>query len=245
MSLESGHSGGMEDDRVLVAEYALGLLDGRERAVVAHRIATEPQLGSELRLWRNRLSSMDGEFSEVRAPANVLGKVEKRLWGDHAEKELSRGGLLGWWSSLTVLRGMVVAGHILAFGAIGYIFVQPRVDPTVFATQVVAALQAQQGYGIEFLAVYDQAHNQVRITSVSGEAVPEHDYELWYIKGDAPAVSMGVLPVNEKREIVLDDAARASIEAGTVFAVTLEQTGGSPTGVAQGPIVALGTATEI
>jgi hypothetical protein len=44
MSTDSEHSGGPEDDRVLVAEYALGLLDGREHVVMAHRIAAEPQL---------------------------------------------------------------------------------------------------------------------------------------------------------------------------------------------------------
>ncbi|MGV3489995.1 MAG: anti-sigma factor [Devosia sp.] len=244
MSTE-GHSGGREDDQVLVAEYALGLLEGSERAVVAHRIATEPALGADMSMWRQRLSTLDSQFTEVRPPAGVLPKVETRLWGDGAEKEARRGGWLGWWSSLPVLRGMVLAGHILAFGAIGYIFLVPQADPTVLATQLVAAIQAQDGYGIEFIAVYDEAQGEVRVASLRGDAVPDQDYELWYIKGDAPAVSMGVLPVNEKREIALDDAARASIEPGTVFAVTLEAKGGSPTGVAQGPIVAVGTATEI
>ena len=56
---------------------------------------------------------------------------------------------------------------------------------------------------------------------------------------------MGVIPVNARLEIPLDAEAKASIGPGTVLAVTLEQTGGSPTGVAQGPIVALGPATAI
>ena len=51
---------------------------------------------------------------------------------------------------------------------------------------------------------------------------------------------MGVIPVDQRNEIPLDAAARAKIDEGTVLAVTLEQKGGSPTGVAQGPIVAAG-----
>ena len=133
----------------------------------------------------------------------------------------------------------------MAVIAVGFNLSQPRVDPAALATQLVAAIQAQEGSGVEFIAVYDEALGQVRVTSLRGDAVPDKDFELWYIKGDAPAVSMGVLPVNERREIPLDAAARASIEPGTVFAVTLEQKGGSPTGVAQGPIVAVGTATPI
>jgi len=86
---------------------------------------------------------------------------------------------------------------------------------------------------------------QVRITSLKGEAIPDRDFELWYINGDQPAVSMGVIPVHQRLEIPLDAATQANIGPGTVLAVTLEQTGGSPTGVAQGPIVAVGSAIPI
>jgi anti-sigma-K factor RskA len=243
MSTEN-HSKGSEDDRVLVAEYALGLLEGSEKAVVAHRVANEPALRAEFGVWRDRLSSLDAQFTEVAPPSGALSKVEKRLWGD-VDTAANRGGFWGWWNSLPALRGMVTAGYLLAFGALGYIAMTPRVDPNVLATQLVAAIQAQDGFGVEFVAVYDQANSEVRIRALNGEPLGDQDYELWYIKGDAPAVSMGVLPVDERREIVLDDATKANIAAGTVFAVTLEQKGGSPTGVAQGPIVAVGTATEI
>jgi anti-sigma-K factor RskA len=85
----------------------------------------------------------------------------------------------------------------------------------------------------------------VRLTALSGEAVPDKDFELWYIKGDEPAVSMGVIPVDQRTEITLPPEAKAKFAEGIVLAVTLEQKGGSPTGVAQGPIVAVGAATEI
>ena len=85
----------------------------------------------------------------------------------------------------------------------------------------------------------------MKLLGLSGEAVPDKDYELWYIKGDEPAVSMGVVPVDARTEIPLDAEARAKFDEGTVLAVTLEQKGGSPTGVAQGPIVSVGAATRI
>jgi anti-sigma-K factor RskA len=244
MSLGGEHNGELEDDRVLVAEYALGLLEGGERAQVAHRIANEPALRTEMRLWRDRLATMDREFAESPAPTDALNRIERRLWGE-ATAEPKRRGWFGWWSSLPALRGMVLTGHVLALAAIGYIFVQPRPDATMLATQLVAALQANEGSGVEFVAFYDQQSGAVRITSLAGQAIADKDYELWYIHGDAPAVSMGVLPVDQRREIPLDAAAKAGIEAGTTLAVTLEQKGGSPTGVAQGPIVAVGKVTPI
>jgi anti-sigma-K factor RskA len=236
---QEGTSGGREDDQVLVAEYALGLLEGGERAALARRLATEPALASDLRLWRSRLSTLDNEFAEVAAPAGVLPRVESRLFASAPE----RSG--GWWNSLALWRGLTAAAAAVAVVAIGVNLMQPRVDPNVLATQLVAAIQAQEGSGIEFVALYDQASGEVRITSLKGDAVPDKDFELWYIKGEQPAVSMGVIPVNERKEIPLDAAAKANIEPGTIFAVTLEQKGGSPTGKAQGPIVAVGTATPI
>jgi anti-sigma-K factor RskA len=242
MSTE-GHSSSGEDDQVLVAEYALGLLEGGERAAVARRIAGEPLMASDLRVWRNRLSTLDDEFTPEAAPAPVWSRIERRLFG---EPERAAGGILGWWSSLGALRGLAVGGYLLAAVAIGYNMLQPpRIDPNALATQLVAAIQAQEGSGVEFVAIYNEALGEVRITSLKGDAVADKDYELWYIKGDAPAVSMGVLPVNERREIPIDAATKPNIGPGTVFAVTLEQKGGSPTGVAQGPIVAVGTATPI
>ncbi len=237
MSTE-GHSGGREDDQVLVAEYALGLLEGGERAALARRIAADPALASDLQLWRSRLSSLDSEFVDVAAPPSVLPRLEARLFGAPAAKA-------GWWNSLAVWRGLTAAAAAVAVIAVGVNLAQPRVDPSRLATQLVAAIQSQEGFGVEFIAVYDESVGQVRITSLKGDAVADKDYELWYIKGDQPAVSMGVLPLNQKREIELDATARVNIAPGTVFAVTLEQKGGSPTGVAQGPIVAVGTATAI
>jgi anti-sigma-K factor RskA len=238
MSLGGEHSGGSEDDRVLVAEYALGLLEGGERAAIARRIATEPALQAEMRLWRGRLATLDREFAEMPAPRDAFDRIERRIWGEAAKPA-------GWWNSLLVWRWATAAAAAVAVVAVGLNVMTPRPDANALATQLVAALQAQEGSGVEFVAFYDQRSGEVRITSLSGAAVPDKDYELWYIKGDAPAVSMGVLPVNERREIPLDAAAKAGIEAGTVLAVTLEQKGGSPTGVAQGPIVAVGKVTAI
>jgi anti-sigma-K factor RskA len=56
---------------------------------------------------------------------------------------------------------------------------------------------------------------------------------------------MGVVPIDAKTEIPLDPETRAKFEEGTILAVTLEAKGGSPTGVAQGPIVSVGSATRI
>jgi len=237
MSLTSEH-GGSEDDQVLVAEYALDLLEGGERAAVARRIAAEPALRTDLQLWRTRLSTLDDEFAETPAPAGVLPRLESRLFGTTKAAG-------GWWNSLPLWRGLAGAAAAVAIVAIGMNVMQPRFDAQTAATQLVAALQATEGSGVEFVALYDSATQSVRLIGLEGQAIPDKDFELWYIKGEEPAVSMGVIPVDDRIEIPLDASAREKIGEGTVLAVTLEQKGGSPTGVAQGPIVAVGKALPI
>jgi anti-sigma-K factor RskA len=238
MSMDNDRSDGIDEGRALVAEYALGLLSAEEHTRVGRQIAADPRLRKELRLWRTRLAAMDREFTEAPAPAGVLGRVEHRLFGGAA----ARGG---WWNSLALWRSAAAACLAIAIVAVGYNVAQPRLNPQEFATQLVAALQAQEGSGVEFVALYDTATGSVRLTSLSGEVAPDKDLELWYIKGDEPAVSMGVIPVNQKTEIELGPEARAKFSAGDILAISLEQKGGSPTGVHQGPIVALGKATLI
>lgn len=236
MSTE-GHSGGREDDQVLVAEYALGLLKGPELTAVAHRIATEPNLAIDLRLWRTRLATLDNEFAEVTAPAGGLSRLETRLFGGQPE---ARGG---WWNSLALWRGLAGAAAAVAVVAIGVNLLQPpRLDPQMFANQLVAAL-SEQGSNVSFVALYNPMTGSVRLTALSGDAVPDKDYELWAIQGANAPISMGVVPMG--RSDMKMPPMPGEFGEGTVLAVTLEQKGGSPTGAPQGPIVAKGMATAI
>ena len=120
MSQTSEH-GGSEDDQVLVAEFALDLLEGGERAAVARRIAAEPALAADLKLWRTRLATLDNEFAETAPPANVLPRVEARLFGTTAAPG-------GWWNSLPLWRGLAGAAAAVAIVAIGFNMMQPRFD---------------------------------------------------------------------------------------------------------------------
>lgn len=226
----------------LVAEFALGLLDAAEHDRVARMIAADPALRAELRMWRTRFQAFDAEIAEQAAPAGVWDKLEGRLFGGSVAAAKSA----SVWDSLALWRGLFAGALAVAVVAIGVNVMRPAApSPEEFAVQLVAALQSQEGSGVEFVAFYDSASGNVRLLGLSGEAVPDKDYELWYIKGDEPAVSMGVIPVDARTEIELDPETRAKFDEGTVLAVTLEQKGGSPTGVAQGPIVSVGSATRI
>jgi anti-sigma-K factor RskA len=238
MSTSDDIGGDFEGRNALVAEYVLGLLSPSEHERVVRLIEADQGLRAERDFWVSRFAALNAEFEETPVPAHIYAAIEARAFGDAIRARAP----LPWWESLMVWRSIAAGAVAVAVAAVGFNLMQPRFDASTMAVQLVAALQAQEGSGVEFVALYDEGSGQVRITSLKGAAIPDKDFELWYINGDQPAVSMGVIPVNERREIAVDPTV---IGPGTVLAVTLEQTGGSPTGVAQGPIVAVGSATPI
>ncbi len=235
---DSSDIGGHDEDGFLAAEYALGLLTPAEHATVGARLRTEPALKADVRFWRQRLASLDSEFAETAAPSRVWPAIEKRLFPP-AERST-------FWSSLAIWRGLTAGAVAVAAIAIGLNVTTPRgVDPKLFASQLVAAIQANGGTDVSFVALYNPATGSVRLASLSGAAVPDKDYELWAIEGDKPPVSMGVIKIDAKSDVKIPEKAQAGWGEGTVLAISLEPTGGSTTGAPTGPVVALGKATQI
>lgn len=235
MSDESTFSG-RDEDSLLAAEYALGVLPEAERETVRARIKSDPALRADYQFWQGRLSSLDAEFAETPAPGSVWPRLESRLFPSAAKA--------GFWDSLALWRGVAAGALAVAAIAVTLNMTAPRPDPKAFAAQLVAALAAE-GSDVTFVALYNESTSQLRLTAVSGTSYTDKDYELWAIKGEAKPESMGIVSVSAKNEMVLPPEMQVDFGEGTVLAVTLEQKGGSPTGQAQGPIVALGRATQI
>jgi anti-sigma-K factor RskA len=56
---------------------------------------------------------------------------------------------------------------------------------------------------------------------------------------------MGVIPDQSEARLKVKPELVKLINSGDAFAVSIEQTGGSPTGEASGPIIAVGASKEI
>lgn len=233
-------SAGMGGDDARAAEFVLGLLPVDEHGAFQLRLEAEPELRRRVRFWRQRLSALDTEFTEVAPPPAVRGRLEAQLFADESVKT----GLLSHlWGSVGLWRGLAAAGVLAAAVAIGspYFVRQPAPLPQA---QLVANLAADES-NVRFLARYDAGTGTVRLAALSGEAVPGKDYELWFIQGEAAPVSLGLLPIEGRSDVTLTEEMQAQIGEGTVLAVTLEPEGGAPGGIASGPIVAAGAVTNV
>lgn len=225
-----------EDDRLLVAEYALGLLDDAERAALGRRIAAEPVLKAELALWQSRLAGLDSEFAEVAPKAATLGALEARLFGT-APKPAR------WWDSLLLWRSLAGAMAALAIVAVALGPLAPRPDAKTLAREFVAALSAEGGKA-SFVALYDPQSGMLRLTTLKGEPMPENDYELWAIMDEEkPPMSLGVIPVGGPMDKKMPQM--PEFAEGTMLAISIEPKGGSASGGPTGPIVATAPAMPI
>ena len=227
---------GSSEDRFLVAEYALGLLKPDEYAALGARLRSDRALQADLRFWRGRLSSLDMQFAETPAPAATWSKLERRLFPAAAKA--------GFWNSLAVWRSLSGAAAAIAVIAIGVNVMAPRPDANAFAAQLVAALNAQ-GSNVSVVALYNAQSGQVRLTTVSGEKVPDKDYQLWAIEGSDAPKSLGLLKIDARNDVTLPADVLAKFGAGTTLAISLEPLGGSPNPTPSGPVVAAGKATPI
>jgi anti-sigma-K factor RskA len=95
-----------------------------------------------------------------------------------------------------------------------------------------------------FLAVHEEGSDNVRMSLVSGDVESGKDFELWLVEPDKQTVSLGVIE-SGKTAVSLTARYAEILEAGGLLAVSLEQKGGSPTGVAQGPVIAVGAPQKL
>ena len=224
-----------DEGRAAVAEYVLGLLDASAHDAMRQRIENDPALKREHDFWVRQFADLDAQFEPVTPPAHILSKIERRLFG--GDRRAS------WWDSLALWRSVAAGALAIAAVAVGFAVLQPRPDSTALANQLIAALRSE-GSDVQFLALYDGS-GAVRLTALSGEAVPGSDYELWAIQGGQAPISMGLVPINARTTVELSDAVRAGWGEGSVLAITLEPEGGAPGGVPTGPVVAQGAVTKI
>jgi anti-sigma-K factor RskA len=220
-------------DDLLAAEYVLGVLAADERQIASRRIDTETAFARLVDAWEVHLSPIAVAYAAVEPPASVKVAIDRRLFASTPPPSTEpRAGL---WSSLGFWRSLAAA----AIAALAVYVALPFVNPPAPQPRLVASLAADNS-SVKYLAVYDAARHEVGLSLVSGERGAGKDFELWMIEGKNAPVSMGVIPAGQTARMAVSPAVQQKLAQGAVLAVSLEPTGGSPTGQPTGPVVAAG-----
>jgi len=235
-----------EDDRnLLAAEYVLGVLDGAERDAVQRRADADSALSDAITEWENRLSPLAILVPSVAPPAALWNRIATSCGisplaaateaGTARAAHPPRASLmrrLNFWKSTTAL-GFGLAAAL----AIVVVIHQPSVPtpgPAAPGVPLAAAvLMAPQG-STPFWLASAGPDNVVQFKPLQHIAVASgKDLELWGLPdGEKVPKPLGLITA-DGRTITLPSAMKAPME----IMVSLEQKGGSTTGLPQGPVL--------
>lgn len=222
----------------LAAEYVLGVLDHGDRQRCQRLIDSDPAFAAAVGAWEKRLAPLNAQYEEVQAPARLFAEIEQKLFAGIPQQPK------GIWYSLSFWR-------VTAFAAMLGLVVLAGLNTGLFAPkpadegpQLVATLAAEDT-DVRFAALYDASTATMRINHIDGAIEAGHDFELWFIHGENPPVSLGVVKGGGALEIEIAPGHRAAMSHGTILAISDEPKGGSQTGAPTGPVVAVGEINQI
>ncbi len=203
----------------LAAEYVLGTLRGRARRRF-ERWLVSPQVGEIVKAWEERLAGLEPRLDSVAPPTTVWRGIENRL----ELRSLGRRPAMRW---------LAVAASLLFFATIGFFAIR---DPQLPATQI-ASIQADAQtiyWRVELLGDNQELAVHVHVTHEleAGKAL-----ELWVLPAQGNPVSLGLLPTTGDHHRALTAEQRAALAGAKQLAVSLEPSGGSPTGLPTGPVL--------
>lgn len=224
-----------DDIDALAGEYVLGTLDPAERASVAARRLREPVLDGAIREWEQRLSPLDALVAPVAPPSDLLAKVETRVFAADAppavvhELETLRRRLSGW-------RRAAIVASAAAASLLGVVVVREALHRELPPQNFVAVFQKDDVLPTFYLTI-DLKSRVLTLRPVDARKQPGRTYQLWIASdqlGPAPQ-SLGLvdddLAPTRKTLASFDPA----LLRDATFGVSLEPTGGSPTGRPTGP----------
>lgn len=225
-----------EEDDLLAAELAFGLLDGEELRAAEQRLDTDPDFAAAHRRWQDHAVSLVDGVDEPPSPS-LWARVTARLPANDTGVADARKSVRRWQI------GTLVAS--MAAALLGVIAVErgqgPIAPPTqqrpVAAPPLVAMLSGadKSVVGVSF----DRDSGRL-IAAPSGLSIADHDAELWVIPAGGKPASLGVIAAARPHVLRPSTDRTRALVAGATLAISVEPIGGSPTGQPTGPVILTG-----
>lgn len=219
----------------LAAEYALGTLQGPARRRFERLLSQDQVLRQRVEAWQQRLTPWAAALRPAPVPAGVWTGIQQRL--GHAAPATAGNGWWRWWAwGSTALAGALAL--VLLFRPAPPAPVAAPAAPVFTDLAVLSSSSKDPAWIVRV----DAGRRTLQLSGLAARALPPGKaLELWAIPAEGAPLSLGVLPLHQGRaELALDAAHQARLHRATVLAISLEPTGGSPTGAPTGPVLYTG-----
>lgn len=230
------------------AEFVLGVLDADTRAEVAREMASSDEAATAVALWQRRLIPLADTIDQVTPAPYVWARIHDALQLDQPPRNAVR-PRAGVWNNLPLWHWLGLGASALAVALLVVVSL-PRSVPTptaVNASYMAAAIQQDNGT-TGWTATLDLQHARMVVvpaTPIAFEAGREP--QLWLIPPGGKPISVGMIARDQPTTLPLAPALVAQLSTTAALAVSVEPTGGSPTGQPTGAVIgkgAIGAAPE-
>ncbi len=222
----------------LAAEYALGTMPARTRRRMARAARQDPTVASAIATWETRLATLAETIPGVTPPVRVWEGIRVRLGFVRPNSRAAK-GLPPWWASFRLWRGIAIASLAVAVGLAALLFT-PRAERQEEGTIVIVLAGPDAKPAL--VASADRNGRFLTIRPVSSIGIkPGRSLQLWGLPQVGDPRSLGLIPLTGLIRLELNAPADVALQNYPTLAVSLEPTGGSPTGQPTGPVVFTGS----
>ncbi|QIK79352.1 hypothetical protein G7077_11010 [Sphingomonas piscis] len=236
----------MSDDEILAAEYALGLLEGQELLDARNRATTDDAFARDVAAWQERFAPLLNDIAPVQPRADLWSLIERRISGASGGEVHQLARKVRFWKSVsaaTTAAAAAAAAALLLLPTPPQPPQSPVTAPTP-APVLVASLASEEG-PTSLAVTYAGTQREIVITPGRVGREAGRDHELWLIPAGQAPVSLGLVQPSGVQRRRLDPALAAQVASGATIALSLEPSGGSPTGAPTGPVLAAGTLNPV
>jgi len=220
----------------LAGEFVLGTLSPQQHATVAERLVNDTALRAAVNAWEARLLELTALAAPQPPSARLWGRIQRSLNELAAPAAQQR---VKWWRRLGLWQGLSAAG-LAASAVLAFTLLTAPPPTTQFVVVLVAPNSQTAGW-----VVQTSDSRMIELIPLGQDAVPEGMALQFWTKGDqwqAP-VSLGLVKPGESYRVPLQSL--PPLEANQLFELTLEKSGGSPTGLPTGPVKFIGRAVKV
>jgi anti-sigma-K factor RskA len=221
-----------ESDKLVAAEYVLGVLGAAERRQAQQRLAHDQAFANEVAFWEERLGAFADAIEPVAPPDRAWTRIARAVRAPDPSKPRE-----SLWQSLVFWRSFAIGSAALAVASIGaltFIEISPAARPPLLATLGAASGQPN------FVAAVNAGGTSLLVVPAALLTSDPRAMELWLLPaGDKPR-SLGLIQPGRPVRLDVPRDLVARITADTSLAVSMEPPGGSPTGQPTGPVIASG-----
>lgn len=224
----------------MAGEYALGTLSAAERLEAQTLLSQNTEFAAAVDLWNRRLAPLLLAARSVTPPAELRQRIMASIGPTSGS-----GNVVDLAKRVTFWRSVSLAASAIAAALALFILFKPA--PEVVAPGNYVAVLQPEGPGAAFVASIDLKSGTISVKRLGNQAETGKTYELWAVGGGRAAPqSLGVIDASLKIPAGQLGKIDPATLNETVFAISLEPQGGSPTGAPTGPVLYTGklVATE-